>query len=280
MYNKLAEINIKPKVFETYTADMLWTDEHISKNMLEYHLNKEIDAASRNILFIDTSVDWIVEHFNLGQKSKVIDFGCGPGLYTTRFARKEIEVTGIDFSSRSIEYAKHSAQKENLDIEYINENYLDYNPNNKYDLVTMIMCDYCALSPNQRKLMLKKFKEILKEDGHVFLDVYSLNSFSEKKETAVYEKNQMHNFWAEGDYYCFLNTFKYDEDKVSLDKYTIFENGKEQVIYNWLQYFDKNSLEKEFVEAGFEIKEYFSDVTGKEFLKESDEFAITAVVKK
>ena len=248
--------------------------------MLEYHLNNEIDAASRNILFIDKSVDWIIEHFNLNKNSKVIDFGCGPGLYTIRFARNGIDTTGIDFSSRSINYAKHAAEKENLDIKYINSNYLEIKTDEKYDLAIMIMCDYCALSTGQRGVLLKKFKEILKPEGQIFLDVYSLKSFSEKKETAIYEKNQMHNFWAQNDYYSFLNTFRYEEEKVSLDKYTILENSKERVIYNWLQYFDKNSLEDEFSKHGFEINNFYSNAAGKEFSKKSDEFAVTASIKK
>lgn len=86
MYKELLEINKKPKPFEYYTARDLWTDEHTSQKMLEYHLNESIDVSSRNVNFIDKSVEWIIDHFNLNQKTNLIDFGCGPGLYSSRFA--------------------------------------------------------------------------------------------------------------------------------------------------------------------------------------------------
>jgi len=44
MFNELKEINSRPKPFQFYTADELWTNEHTSKQMLEYHLNEAIDV--------------------------------------------------------------------------------------------------------------------------------------------------------------------------------------------------------------------------------------------
>ena len=43
MFDKLVEINSRPKPFQYYTAGDLWTDEHTSKKMLEYHLNETVD---------------------------------------------------------------------------------------------------------------------------------------------------------------------------------------------------------------------------------------------
>lgn len=86
MFNELKEITSKPQPYEFYTAKDLWTDEHVSKKMLAYHLNESVDAASRNHAFIDRSCAWIIHKFGLGDGSKVIDFGCGPGLYTSRLA--------------------------------------------------------------------------------------------------------------------------------------------------------------------------------------------------
>ena len=147
MFNNLKAINERPKPFQYYTAAELWTDEHTSKKMLDYHLNEEIDVSSRNARFINRSVSWIIEKFNLNNKSNVLDFGCGPGLYTSRFAERGINVTGVDFSKRSIKYAAQIASSKNLKVNYINKNYLEYETQDRFDLITMIMCDFCALSP-------------------------------------------------------------------------------------------------------------------------------------
>ena len=156
-------------------------------------------------------------------------------------------------------------------------NYLEFETDRKFDLIIMIMCDFCALSPEQRKIMLSKFHSLLKPGGSVLLDVHSLNYFNKREESATYELNQLNGFWAPGDYYCFVNTFKYEEEKVILDKYTIIEESRTRVVYNWLQHFSKESLKKEFEKNGFVVEEMFSDVAGTPFSPESLEFAVIAI---
>ena len=276
MFNNLKAINERPKPFQYYTAAELWTDEHTSKKMLDYHLNEEIDVSSRNARFINRSVSWIIKKFNLNYKSNVLDFGCGPGLYTNRFAERGINVTGVDFSKRSIEYAAQIASSKNLKVNYIHKNYLEYETQDRFDLITMIMCDYCALSPEQRGIMLNKFKELLKHSGNVLLDVYSLKSYNQREEIAAYEFNHLNNFWSPEDYYCFVNTFKYCDEKIILDKYTIIEKAQTRVIYNWLQYYSVETLRREFEDNGLEVLEFYSDVCGLPYDAESLEFAVVA----
>jgi SAM-dependent methyltransferase len=247
--------------------------------MLEYHLNDSIDAASRNIDFIRQSVEWIVSHFDVDNETDIVDFGCGPGLYTTMLAESGANVTGIDFSENSINYAKNVAATKNLNIGYFKANYLEFETEHRFDLILMIMCDFCALSPEQRKIILSKFKSILKPGGSVLLDVYSLNSFNQRKESAGYEFNQLNGFWSPDDYYCFVNTFKYEKEKVILDKYTIIEESQKRVVYNWLQCYSVESLRREFDKSGFYLEEIFSDVAGNEISDDSEEIAIVAKAK-
>ena len=276
LFKELKEINSRPTPFQFYTADELWTDEHTSKQMLEYHLNESIDASSRNKSFIERSVEWIVSHFEVDKNTEIADFGCGPGLYTTMLAEQGAMVTGIDFSENSLKYAKQIAADKGLKTNYILTNYLEFETANRFDLITMIMCDFCVLNPEQRKKMLSKFNSLLKPGGSVLLDVYSLNTFNQKEESATYELNQLNGFWSQENYYCFLNTFKYEKEKVILDKYTIIEESRKRVVYNWLQCYSKDSIRNEFEENGFKVEELYSDVAGKAFTSESTEIAIVA----
>ena len=52
MFEALEEINARPAPFQFYTARELWTDPHTTKQMLKYHLDESVDAASRNKNFI------------------------------------------------------------------------------------------------------------------------------------------------------------------------------------------------------------------------------------
>ena len=276
LFRKLEEISNRPKPFEFYTADELWTNSYTSAQMLKYHLNENIDVSSRRISFIESSVEWIKNRFRIGPKSRIADYGCGPGLYSSRLAKLGARVTGIDFSKRSIEYAEIIAKKENLSVRYINENYLNFETNDEFDLIIMIMCDYCALSPIQRTIMLKKFRKQLVNGGFLLLDVYSLSAFEKRKEQSLFEENLRDGFWAEDKYYVFQNTFKYEDLKVVLDKYTIITEKESKVVYNWLQYFDFNILKDEFSACGLEIIEKYADVAGNEYRNDGDEFAVIA----
>ena len=46
----------------------------------------------------------------LERGARVLDLGCGPGLYTTRLAKLGHTCVGIDFSPASIAYAKAEAE--------------------------------------------------------------------------------------------------------------------------------------------------------------------------
>jgi cyclopropane fatty-acyl-phospholipid synthase-like methyltransferase len=276
MFEELESINDRPKPFEFYTASELWTDEHRSKQMLSFHLNEKVDLSSRNAAFMDRSVQWIASHFNITAGTKVADFGCGPGLYSTRLAQRQADVTGIDFSSRSIQYAREMASSEGLAIRYVNENYLDFETDDRFRLILMIMCDFCALGPIQRKQMLSKFHTLLEPGGSILLDVYSLTAFDGREETAKYECNLLDGFWSPNKYYGFLNTFKYEEEKVVLDKYTLVEATHTQTVYNWLQYFTPEAIENELAECGFALEMLFSDVAGSPYSPETAEFAVVA----
>ena len=129
----------------------------------------------------------MLEHFAINPSSKICDFGCGPGLYTSAFAEYGAQVTGIDFSETSIRFAREEARRRNLPIRYLLRNYLEYVPEEKFSVVTMIFCDFCVLSPQQRKTLLKIFYESLEDTGSLLFDVYSIDYFQAVQEKRAYE---------------------------------------------------------------------------------------------
>jgi SAM-dependent methyltransferase len=275
LFESLSEIHRRPEPFETYTAKVLWDDNHISKNMLAFHLDEKAEPASRPREFIQRSADWIKERFALAEGRSVADFGCGPGLYTARFASAGAEVTGIDFSRRSIAYAENEAQRQGLAIDYILGDYLEFHPNRVFDLITMVYCDLCPLSPDQRRRLLTVFHDLLTDRGSVLLDVFTLQAYAGRQESTSHGYRLMDGFWASGDYWGFMDTFKYDDISVALDKYTIIEPHRTRCVYNWLQYFSLATLAAEFERCGLRIVERYADVAGTAYA-DGDVLAVVA----
>ena len=275
LYAFLAEIHRCPAPFEVMTVRDLWDDEHISEQMLRFHLDPESAPASRPHSFIDRSAAWIAERFRLSEGPRVGDFGCGPGLYATRFAEAGAKVAGIDFSRRSIAHAESVARERGLDIEYVLADYLTYRSDRPFDLITLIYCDLCPLGPEDRHRLLTCLRDQLAEGGSILLDVSSMSAFEAREETSQHEYRLMDGFWAPGDYFGFLRTFKYEEAAVILDRYTIVEPDRVRRIFNWLQYFSPESLGEELKRAGLRIRDRYSDVAGAP-CAEGDVFAVVA----
>ena len=163
-----------------------------------------------------------------------------------------------------------------LDIDYILGNYLDFASEKRFDLITLIYCDLCPLSPAQRKRLMEVFHSHLANDGRLLLDVFSLKAFEGRQEVSTFGRNLMGGFWSEEDYMGFMRTFVYEEEKVVLDKYTIVEPGRERVTFNWLQYFSLASIVNELEESGFKVEAHYADVAGNPYNDNSPEIAVVA----
>lgn len=276
MYEFLERVCARPAPFEHCTTQELWTDAHTSRMMLKLHLDAEADAASRSGAFIARSTDWIAARFDVGPGFKIADFGCGPGLYTTALAKKGAQVTGIDFSERSLLHARETAQRHGLNITYVNQDYLSFESSERFHLILLITCDYCVLSPANRTALLRKFGAMLEPGGQILFDVYSLSAFAARKESTSFEANQLDGFWADQRYYGFQNTLLYEKEKLALDKYTIVERERVREVYNWFQHFSPESLAEELAQAGLTVESLWGDVTGAPFDGAGSEFAIVA----
>ena len=274
LFEALERINARPEAYSRYTADALWTSPDISEMMLRFHLDGDVDLASRRTEFVEASVDWIGESFDLGPGKRVIDLGCGPGLYANRLATTGAAVTGIDFSERSIEHARAAAEREDVKVEYLLGDYLRLDTDRRYDLALMIMCDYCALSPQQRAELLSKVSRLLEPGGSFLFDVYSLAYFATWEEQTSYGVGLMDDFWSASPYYGFLNTYRYDAEKVVLEKYTIVESDSRTEYFNWFQHYDVESLSAEIEAAGLVIDQVFGDVAGEPYEEVAPEFAV------
>jgi cyclopropane fatty-acyl-phospholipid synthase-like methyltransferase len=276
MFQTLQQINQRPEPFSCYTADQLWTDEYVSSRMLEFHLNENLDISSRNHAFMDKSADWMVSRFSLGRDTEMCDFGCGPGLYASRLARRGVRVTGIDFSPSSIAYAKNVAAQEKLDIDYVCQDYLSFASDRRFDLISMIFCDFCALSPKQRASLMAKWRGLLGPEGAVLLDVFSLRQYEATEEKALYEYLPDGGFWTQEPCYVFQNTFKYETEKVFLDKYVIYEQNRTRQIFNWLKCYSLDALKQELADNGFSITEHYANVAGEPYRDDAMEMAVVA----
>ncbi|MDU1910297.1 class I SAM-dependent methyltransferase [Fusobacterium sp.] len=257
------------------SSKKFWDDEHISKFMLKAHLSPDEEGASRKHDFIEKSVEWITSLGENRSNRKLLDLGCGPGIYAEKFYNKGFDVTGIDFSKRSIEYAVDSAAKKNMKIKYKYMNYLEIDYDAEFDIAVLIYCDLGVLSPDDRKIFLKKIYKALKPGGILILDVFIENfyeKFQEKTEI-TYENS---GFWSDEPYSCIQRNSIYRESMVSLEQYIIITENQCECYNIWNHIFNKNSIRKELEMGGFSGFKFFNNVAGEKESKDNSTLCIYA----
>jgi SAM-dependent methyltransferase len=280
MFTRLERINRRPEPFSCLTIEELWADPHISVQMLRYHLDPSVEAASRSAEVIGASVAWIATRFDLTAGTQVVDLGCGPGLYANALARSGTAVTGVDFSPRSIAHAREAARRDGLSTAYVEADYLTWTPEHRFDLALMIYCDYGAMAPLQRGQLLGRVRDLLEPGGAFLLDVSSLAALADLEEVAAYAPMLMDGFWSPNPYFGFMNTFVYPDERVSVDRYEIVEADRTRTFCNWVQYYDPESLAAELGAAGFTVAEVLGDVAGAPYDPAGAEFAVVATASR
>jgi SAM-dependent methyltransferase len=272
---QLIQLQQKPAPFES-GEPLFWNDPHISAQMLKAHLNPDIDAASRIPETIDRSVGWVIETLELKVNDTVLDLGCGPGLYTSRFARAGLQVTGVDYSHSSIDYASRYAHEQNLNIHYRYQNYLELDDENLYDAVLLIYGDFCPLDPQQRSRLLKNVNRALKPGGGFVLDVTTREHRRKNGNKNNWYARES-GFWKSGPHLVLEEGFDYPEQSIWLDQYSVIErDGKVSVYRNWFQDYTPETITKELELGDFFVESLWGDLTGKHYSPDSEWIGIVA----
>ncbi|MBE5983154.1 MAG: class I SAM-dependent methyltransferase [Paenibacillaceae bacterium] len=263
MFNQLSDYSKKPKLYAPSTGKF-WDDEHISKGMLEAHLNPDWNAATRKHDFVDKSVRWITSIAPPAQFQQLLDLGCGPGIYAERFRKAGYTVTGIDFSKRSIEYAQEQTLLNKSNIQYFYQNYLTIDDTEQFDVITLIYCDYATLSITDRLILLRKVYQALKPNGKFIFDVFT--PLMRKAENHTWYNCEESGFWNENPHICLNSVYQYDdEDNTELVQSIVLTKDTINCYNIWDHYFTKEKLISEIKPVGFNTFEFYGDIAGQEF---------------
>lgn len=275
MTDKILTYAKRPSIYEE-SSGPFWDDEHISKGMLDAHLNETLDAATRPIEVVQKTVGWISSIVPVSLNKALCDLGCGPGIYTSLFDQLGYQCTGIDFSNRSIEYAKNQAMKNQQTITYHYQNYLTISYQEKFDVMMLIYCDYGVLSHQNRLTLLQKIFQVLKPGGKFIFDVFTPNQYVEKKESSSWYASHGSDFWSMYPHICLENHFIYPNE-IRCDQYIVMDTVNNIKVYRvWDQAFTAKTIKEELETIGFSNIELYSDLQGTPYHNASKTIGVVA----
>ncbi|SCY69923.1 class I SAM-dependent methyltransferase [Desulfoluna spongiiphila] len=245
---QLIDASKKPELYAPATATM-WDDPYIGTRLLETHLNQATDLASRKEGTIAATVEWILGQVP-GKTLRILDLGCGPGLYCDKLARLGHRLTGMDISATSIRYAKKTARNNGLDITYLNRNYLELDHENRYDLIVMIFCDFGVLTPPQQNRLLKNVHRALVPGGRFVFDVMNKGYLTTLPgpQWEVADKG----FWRDSPYLALSQAFCYEAQGVLLNQHLVLDEADTVESYRfWAHTFSHEGMRRLLSAQGF-----------------------------
>ncbi len=194
---------------------------------------------------------------------RLLDLGCGPGLYAAQFARLGFAVHGIDFSRVAIEHAETQAKVQKLSISYECCDMRTLAATGAYEAVTMIFGGFCVLSNRDRLQMLRKIARALVPGGLFIFDVFRR---SYVRRTTIEERwytSPRGGFWMGNPHLVLERSFEYPDQQVNLNRYIVVTGAGEFRAYNvWRHWYDEASVRRVVENAGFETLGTYGDLCG------------------
>jgi SAM-dependent methyltransferase len=264
----------RPEPFAPHDAPF-WDDPHIASQMLVTHLDASTDAASRRPETIRATVDHLVLALELAPGSRVLDLGCGPGLYATELARCGLHVTGIDLSAGSIEYARQRGLADGLDIDYRVGDYTLEDLGGPYDAAVLIYLDFGVLPDDARHRLLTAVHASLRRGGAFVFDVKT-PSRTRVIDGHIGVSNHAAGFWRSGPHVLVETSYQY-EANLDLDQHAVVEANAITTYRIWERAYSVTALKALLSRHGFRLAGRWADLTGAEWRRRSPTVAIASI---
>ena len=200
-----------------------WNDPDFSRRMLNEHLSQEHDAASRRFEIIDKHVKWIHDQVLKGNPTRVLDLGCGPGLYTNRLAKLGHRCVGIDFSPASIAYAREQAEAAGLECTYIHQDIRTADYGDGYGLVMSIFGEFNVFRPVEARGILERAYRALVPGGFLLLEPHTFEVVRKIGEQPPSWYSTEKGLFSDEPHLYLQESFWDAEEHVAIDRYYVID---------------------------------------------------------
>lgn len=261
-----------------------WHEPAFSARMLREHLSQEHDAASRRTFRIDAHVAWIHEHVLAGRpQARVLDLGCGPGLYSSRLARLGHACVGIDYSPASIAYAREQAVAEGLAIRYeladIREaEYGAADPGARFDLAMLLYGEPNVFRREHALRILRKAHAALAPGGLLLLEPHHWAAIERMGRAGRSWWSSSNSVYASAPHIALEESFWTPEDGIATIRYYVLDGATGMVtrFAQSLQAYTAEGYAALMAEAGFVDATTYPSLNGQPDASQADMFALVA----
>jgi SAM-dependent methyltransferase len=272
---RLAQALARPEPWAPHDAPF-WDDPWIGRGMLAAHLDPGTDAASRRPATIEATVEHLVGALPLRAGDRLLDLGCGPGLYAASFARRGMMVTGIDLAVGSIEHARRTAAREHLPVDYRIADYTRDDLGGPFDAAVLIYLDVGVLAEDPLDRLLDGVRAALRPGGAFVFDVHGPGRRRPPDAGIETEWFEHGGFWRRGPHLVVTTTYRYGA-VLDLAQHAVFEPDGTVTVYRvWDRAWSVPDLRARLGRHGFGVDTVWADLTGTEWTPRAVTTALVA----
>ncbi|CAN5690527.1 hypothetical protein BH23CHL2_BH23CHL2_12700 [soil metagenome] len=250
-----------------------WDDPDFSRRMLDEHLSQDHDAASRRLEMVDRHVTWIDDHILEHRPARILDLGCGPGLYLHRLADLGHGCTGIDFGPASIAYAREIAGQRQLDCTFnLGDLRATAFPEDQ-DLVMLIFGELNVFKREDALDILTRSRQSLREGGSILLEVHTHGAVRRMGEESPTWRAAERGLFSDRPHIRLDDACWHEKPQVAVERHIVIDAGSGEVALFGasVQAYSQSDYEELLREAGFELLEWRDDWPG---LERANEFRL------
>jgi SAM-dependent methyltransferase len=255
-----------------------WHEPAFSARMLKEHVSQAHDAASRRFTKIDEQIAWIHRALLHECPMKILDLGCGPGLYTSRLAALGHTCVGIDYSPASIAYAREQAQRHALACEYQQADLRDADFGTGFGLVMLIYGELNVFQRSDAEHILKQAHAALVDDGILLLEPHTFAAIQHMGQQAPTWYTRERGLFSEEPYLCLTEHFWHEAERATTNRYFIITLSNSHVASytNTFQAYTSDDYRTLLQECGFANTTFFLSLIGTVDESQSDLCVIVA----
>jgi SAM-dependent methyltransferase len=255
-----------------------WDDPVFSRRMLEEHLSQAHDLASRRFAVIDRHVAWIHDHLLAARPTRILDLGCGPGLYASRLAALGHTCVGIDFAPASIAYAREQAEEAGLPCRYQLEDVRQASYGQGYRLVMFLYGEINVFQRADAAAILQKAYGALAPDGLLLLEPHTYEAVQGLGQASPRWYSADHGLWSAQPHICLQENFWDATREVTTERYFLVDAQTGEVTRHAssMQAYGNQGYRDLLREAGFGKVQFYPSLTGDPHEGQQALFAIVA----
>ena len=163
-----------------------WGDREFSRRALDLHLDPSTHMASRAPDVIARHTEWLVEQLDLlpavDRPRRVLEVGCGPGLYCHELAKRGVQSVGFDIAPAPLAWARANSEAQGLDCRFLDAD-LTALPSDfleqvgPVDAVTFWFGDFHGFQPAVARAFIPQLAACLGPHGIFALEFQPLDDF-------------------------------------------------------------------------------------------------------